>query len=156
MSKVIYILSKSHSGSTLLDYVVGSIPGAFSTGEVTYLPWQIQRGRGNPPTVTKEQALDTQDVCTCLKSFQECELWSRVIERLSEKVGFDIYKDPLRFKIAVLEHDAHWASRQPDFWRDNFLVRLPRIATILGSTHRCMAPVVDLIRAGIRRELRNN
>lgn len=156
MSRVISVVSLSHSGSTLLDCLIGSIPGVFSTGEVMYLPWQLYRRGEEPPTVTKEQALASQDVCTCLKSFRECQVWRDVIERLSDKVGFNIYDDPLRFKMAILEHDRHWSCRPATPWKDLFLIRLPRIATIVGSRRRGMKIIADVVRTCLRRQVRNN
>lgn len=104
-AKLIYIVSAGHSGSTLLDLVVGGLPGAFSTGEVTWLPWQLYR-RG-----ADDESAMRQDVCTCRRSFRECPVWRSVIERLSAQVGFDIYEDPFRFRIALLNHERY--TRRP-------------------------------------------
>jgi len=101
MAKLVYIASAGHSGSTLLDIVVGSIPKVFSTGEVVYLPWQIGRPRESEPS------LDKEDICTCLKSFEKCDVWSRVIEKLNGKVGYNIYKDPFRFRMAFINRQKY-------------------------------------------------
>ena len=45
-AKLIYIVAAGHSGSTLLDMLIGSIPGVFSTGELNHLPWQLSRTPG--------------------------------------------------------------------------------------------------------------
>jgi len=96
MSKVVYIASAGHSGSTLLDMIIGSIPRVFSTGEVKYLPWQLNlRGR-------TEANVENLNVCSCLKKFSECEVWSKIVEELNKKVGFNIHKKPYKFNLSIL------------------------------------------------------
>ncbi|MGR3173247.1 MAG: hypothetical protein ACUZ8N_01440 [Candidatus Scalindua sp.] len=68
MAKLIYIASTSHSGSTLLDLVIGRIPEVFSAGEVLYLPYQLLR------TQDSNWSPDKPYICTCLKSFKECKV----------------------------------------------------------------------------------
>jgi len=43
MKKIVYILSVGHSGSTLLDMLLGQFPNIFSTGELKHLTWQLYR-----------------------------------------------------------------------------------------------------------------
>jgi hypothetical protein len=66
--EVLYIAGSGRSGSTLIDNVLGQLPGHFSAGEVTYF-WSrsILEGRQ----------------CGCGRPSAECEIWSRVIDRLS-------------------------------------------------------------------------
>lgn len=111
MAKAIHILSPGHSGSTLLDLVIGSIPGCFSTGELTYLPYQLRLGAAMPEQVSAEQAPTHQAVCTCLRSFCHCPVWSGVVDLLSERLGFDIWADPMRFRIALLRPEKYGQSR---------------------------------------------
>ena len=101
MSKLIYIVSAGHSGSTLLDIVTGTIPNVFSTGELVYLPWQLYR------TINRDKKEFKQDICSCLKSFQECEKWIEVIESYSKKIGYDVYKNPFKFRIAFLRSQKY-------------------------------------------------
>ena len=69
--KVLYIGGLGRSGSTLLDRMLGQLPGFFSAGEIRDL-WQ----RG-----LRENAL-----CGCGAPFKECEVWTRV--------GKEAYPDP--------------------------------------------------------------
>lgn len=73
MAKLIYIVSTKHSGSTLLDLVIGSIPEVFSAGEALYLPYQLLRTRDS------NGLPDQPYICSCLKSFKECKVWQGVI-----------------------------------------------------------------------------
>jgi hypothetical protein len=62
--KVVYIAAHSRSGSTLLDRLLGQIPGFVSLGEVRHL-WQ----RG---------LVEDQD-CGCGAPFGQCPFWSAVL-----------------------------------------------------------------------------
>jgi hypothetical protein len=155
VSKVVSIICAGHSGSTLLDCVIGSIPGAFSTGELTYLPWQIGRSAGHPSAVSAEEARVTEDVCSCLRSFRTCEAWSAVIARLSEKVGFDIYQDPYRFNMAILRN-AGYTRPNNKRWKNLLTAPWPRWLTNLAIQHRPLRFVRDLAQAYVRAPVENN
>jgi len=101
MSKLVYIVSSGHSGSTLLDMVIGSMPGVFSTGEVKYLPWQLRLRE------KYEASVENLNVCSCLKPFNECEIWTKIIETLNKRVGFNIYDNPYRFNLSIGSSQVH-------------------------------------------------
>ena len=64
--KVLYIAGTGRCGSTILSNVLGEVDGFFSSGEI----WNLwQRG-----------LIDNQK-CGCGQHFQDCEFWSRVIDR---------------------------------------------------------------------------
>ena len=102
MSKFLYILSTSHSGSTLLDLLAGTIPGVFSTGEFTYFSWQIYRNGGMCPL--------GQDRCTCGAKFSDCKVWGPVVQSLSQEKGFDIFNSPFSFKTATFKNPEYGKS----------------------------------------------
>ncbi len=64
--KVVAIVGYTRSGSTLLDSILGQIPGFFSTGELHYI-W--------------ERGLIDRRRCGCGVPIPECEVWSDVLER---------------------------------------------------------------------------
>jgi len=66
MVKVISIAGAGRSGSTILDNVLGGVPGAFSAGEVRYL-WQ--------------RGLVEKRLCGCSKPLPDCELWPLILHR---------------------------------------------------------------------------
>ncbi|MCB5288156.1 MAG: hypothetical protein LHW64_10205 [Candidatus Cloacimonetes bacterium] len=99
--KVILIISSGHSGSTLLDLLFGTIPGVVSTGELIWLPWQVWRD-GKLCTATPKQ-----DICTCLETFRQCPVWSKILQSISNQFGNDISKDPLSFNISFLRHQKY-------------------------------------------------
>lgn len=105
-TNILYVVSGGHSGSTLLDILAGSIPDVFSTGELVYMPWQVWRDGKTCPT--------KEDICTCLKSLKECEVWGKVLERLNEDVPYDIFADPMKFRVAIAKDPVYGAKNK---WR---------------------------------------
>ena len=80
-SKLIYICSRGHSGSTLLDVVVGACVDCFSCGELQYLGWQLRRA------VTFGSSLENENVCSCGLPFLTCEIWGRVLHVVRAESG---------------------------------------------------------------------
>lgn len=80
--KYTYICSSGHSGSTLLDLLLGSHSQVFSLGEVSHLP--------------KNLALNTP--CTCGAPVRECPFWSKVVETFSRK-WHDVSADPYAMNL---------------------------------------------------------
>ncbi len=91
-AKVLYITSVGHSGSTLLDLICGTLPNVFSAGEVQFLSWQLLQG-ANPS--------DPQTYCSCGKSFNNCDLWKKIINNISEKKKIDIFKNPQKYSYSI-------------------------------------------------------
>jgi hypothetical protein len=83
MIKYVYICSAGHSGSTLLDLLIGSHSRVASLGEIDQL--------------SKNLALDTQ--CACGVSVRSCPLWSEVITRVGAELGLDIMADPYALNL---------------------------------------------------------
>jgi hypothetical protein len=63
--KVVFFGGYSRSGSTLLDRMLGQLPGFFSTGELGYL-WT--------------HGLQANQLCGCGERFLSCPFWNRVGE----------------------------------------------------------------------------
>lgn len=85
---VTFICSAAHSGSTLLDLLLGSHPAAMSLGEITQLP--------------KNLALNT--ACGCGKAVRDCELWSAVVAELGRYPAFQrIHTDPYVLNLGYFE-----------------------------------------------------
>lgn len=66
--KVLYIAGNGRSGSTLLDIILGQVPGFFPVGEVRNV-WDYGVVENRP--------------CGCGRAFDECETWGRIL-----KAGF--------------------------------------------------------------------
>ncbi len=149
----IYILSRGHSGSTLLCMLLGAHPEMASMGELQKLSLQFARGdRGR---------------CSCGQRPAECPLWSAVALAIKERFGVDLSQSPFRFRVSAtgLEEDRgvrslrHWLTRKNyRLWRYAALRRIPvlRHASFLSwQRHRWISNrffVADAVRrlAGTR------
>lgn len=69
--KHIYIVGAGHSGSTLLDIVLGSHEKALSLGEINNF----------------DQVVKGNKVCTCGKGVKNCNFWSKIINQYYESNG---------------------------------------------------------------------
>ena len=67
--KVLYIAGNGHSGSTLLDIVIGSNPSIFSAGELGFI---------TRPSIWEE-------FCSCGTKISECTLWIGHNEAMGKK-----------------------------------------------------------------------
>jgi hypothetical protein len=107
-TKVLYIMATGRSGTTILDNVLGSVPGFFSGGEL-HLIWR---------------ALLRRSGCGCGRFVGECDVWSRVLERLSDHAG-DGSPDPESF----------------DHWRrsETRIIHTPRLM-VLGRRNLSRRP----------------
>lgn len=71
---IIYIGGATRSGSTLLEMILGNVPGFFSVGEVRYLWEHLQQGNVQ---------------CGCGALLAQCPFWSSVLNRLQQEVDLD-------------------------------------------------------------------
>ena len=69
-TQVLYVGSWGRSGSTLLDLILGQIPGCVSVGELRYL-W--------------ERGLAERQLCGCGVPVPDCPFWSAVLEEASSR-----------------------------------------------------------------------
>ena len=100
MAKLIYIISAGHSGSTLLDLLAGTLPGVFSTGEIRRFPWQVAQKN------LEEASIANQNICSCLHTFRDCPVWSKVLTLVSNEVGYDVSQTPKKFHMSMLIRHA--------------------------------------------------
>lgn len=83
MAKYIYICSAAHSGSTLLDLLLGSHSRIESLGEISFLSHDIA----------------VNNTCTCGSPVRECHIWRTVVERLSTRLGVDVMTHPYALPV---------------------------------------------------------
>jgi len=77
-TKYIYICSAGHSGSTLLDLLLGSHSLIESLGEISHLPKNI--------------TLNTQ--CSCGETVQSCPMWKAILSDLGEQLHTNLFQNP--------------------------------------------------------------
>jgi len=71
----VFIASLGHSGSTLLDLMLGSHPRLVSLGEVH---------------ATIARAAEKQNVCTCGKAADDCPVWGPVLAAVRKRLAADV------------------------------------------------------------------
>ncbi len=86
MIKTVYICSSGHSGSTLLDMLIGSHSNIESLGEISHLPKNI--------------ALNT--MCGCGLAVDECDFWRKVLARVEQQSNINIYSNPYEFDLGYI------------------------------------------------------
>jgi len=67
---ILYIGGAGRSGSTLLELIIGNLPGYFSIGEVCRFFEYIVHGKMR---------------CGCGERLNECKFWSKIVDRLESK-----------------------------------------------------------------------
>lgn len=103
--KVVYILALGHSGSTLLDCILGTHSNFISSGELKHLQWQLYR------TLDKKATVENQDICTCEKDFRECDYWSEVFSIINKEKSIDITKNPKKFNTRFFSNFIYGKKR---------------------------------------------
>jgi hypothetical protein len=73
---VLYISGNGHSGSTLLDIIMGESPSVFSAGEITF--------------ITRDSIFD--EYCSCNALIRDCTVWSSIIKIWQESSEINIKK----------------------------------------------------------------
>lgn len=86
MVKYIYICAAGHSGSTLLDRLLGSHANIESLGEISHLPKNI--------------ALNT--LCTCGEPVKECAVWGKILRIIGDRLGHDFLKHPYALNLGYI------------------------------------------------------
>lgn len=86
MRRYIYICAAGHSGSTLLDLLIGSHSNVESLGEITQLPKNI--------------ALNT--TCMCGLPVRTCGFWNAVLDSMKHKTGVNFSSRPYALNLGFI------------------------------------------------------
>ena len=81
-----YIMSAGHSGSTLLNLLLGAHSSASAVSELTHLPKNIAHN----------------EMCSCGKAILECPVWSQVIRRLGKRLELDLVSHPYGLQLGFI------------------------------------------------------
>jgi hypothetical protein len=100
--KVLYILGRGRSGSTILGNVVGAADGFFVGGELREL-WDPVLMQGNP--------------CACGLPLKECPVWSQVLDRLEDvdreaavRWQHEIVREGRLLRLLRYRNDGSWPA----------------------------------------------
>jgi UDP-N-acetylglucosamine transferase subunit ALG13 len=131
--RVLYIGGAGRSGSTLLDLVLGQIPGVFAAGELKYI-W--------------ERGVRDNRLCGCGERFHSCPFWTAVGERaFGGWSGIDV-DELLDLERAVDSHVRIPLMRWPGLWPpyasrfEQFIQVATRLYTAIAEVSNA-AVVVD-------------
>ena len=83
----VFICAAGHSGSTLLDLLLGSHPEGISVGEITQLPKNI--------------SLNSE--CSCGQHLSECAFWSHLITDFGRSTDQDLWKTPYSLNLGFIK-----------------------------------------------------
>jgi hypothetical protein len=78
--KVLYLIGSGRSSSTLINNILGEVPGVFGAGEVGSL-WRFGYLEGR--------------TCACGAHVSECEIWGPVIKRVGASAGSGLTPDDI-------------------------------------------------------------
>ena len=123
--RVLYIGGLGRSGSTLLDRMLGQLPGFFSAGEIRDL-WQ--------------RSLKENLLCGCGQPFRSCPVWKEVGEQAYggwDNVDAD---EVLGLMRSVDRHNRFVLLVKPGLWPP-FARRVERYAAILAPLFRAIHEV---------------
>lgn len=145
--QLVYVIAQGHTGSTLLDCILGTHPGFVSSGELRYLNWQLLRTQGVKASVK------AQNICTCEEDFRDCAYWSQVFTDLKNKTGSDIVANPLSFDTAYFNQFSYQnrGGKKPSYL-DKIKAFLVREWLEKGYSHKTM----QYLEPKLKTWLRNN
>jgi len=96
MIDTVYIMSAGHSGSTLLNLLLGAHSSATAVSELTHLPKNIAHN----------------EQCSCGKAILDCPVWSQVIHRLGQRLDLDLQGDPYGLQLGFIgESRSQYSDR---------------------------------------------
>jgi hypothetical protein len=123
--RVLYVGGAGRSGSTLLDLLLGEIPGLFAAGEMKYI-W--------------DRGVRDNELCGCGQRFLACPFWSAVGERAFG--GWDLVEveEVLALERAVDNHRSIPLLLRPGM-RAPFASRFEKFAGILERLYGAVAEV---------------
>ena len=86
MTKIVFIAGLEHSGTTILDVLVGGGTGAVALGEVSSFINSETRGS----FLSRFGHFEDAHLCSCGKRHDECLVWSDVVRYISENPTSDL------------------------------------------------------------------
>ncbi len=103
--KIIYILGGGHSGSTLLDMILGSTDESFSVGELMYFDYYKGYKHEN-----LHRLVDGR-LCTCEKLIDECPIWSQInFEHTDNVPKHESAGDSIKILLNLINPFEKWAK----------------------------------------------
>jgi hypothetical protein len=131
---VVYICSAGHSGSTLLDLILGSHSRMVSLGEVVFVPSSMVIGKD----------------CSCGAAMSTCEYWQRLLQCMERRYGVDFWQEPRKLNLGFFH-----GHRNVDFERLTrwYVIRWKAQHAMRAAEIMLGAPVFSTLTREFRRGL---
>lgn len=101
-TKVLYVLGRGRSGSTIFANVIGEHEGFFSAGELRYF-W--------------DPVVQVDGQCACGEAVSNCEVWSKVLERVGDvdvraagEWQREVVTERNLLRLLRYRHDGSWLA----------------------------------------------
>jgi hypothetical protein len=100
--KLLYIVGRGHSGSTLLELLLDRSPNFSAMGELSLFNLQLSRTEESPWIGR----------CSCGKRVAECPYWLTIIHSVEEKFGKNVRTKPFSWRVTDVgkEEDYGWKA----------------------------------------------
>ena len=116
--KIIYIMGHARSGSTILNIVLGNLPGVFAAGEVSNF------------TVSD---MDAEEYCSCKAKVADCDFWSEVRKSVLQEYE----AEPSDF-ISVTSEVQNWRNSIPIGSTDSKALARQRYSALASWHYRAI------------------
>ena len=115
----VYIVGHGHSGTTLLELLLGRHPKIVITGELEKMSLQFARDESAP----------YQGLCSCGNRPQKCPFWAQVANVITEQYDINISDVPFRFRVSDIGREEDYGIRSLRHW---FLYKYCRFWRTMG------------------------
>lgn len=124
---IIYISGEGHSGTTLLDIILGSQKNAFSSGELAFFALK---------------GIKNKEYCACGNRVPDCEVWSQVINEWGKVRNLDLDE--------YIQIQSRLASKK-NVLSSYFSLRNPsqKISQFIADTNRLYEIIFNVTDSGI-------
>lgn len=135
----LYICSAGHSGSTLLDLVLGSHTQVVSLGEVAFVPSSLVIGK----------------TCSCGKAMPDCGYWQSLLGCMGQKYQHDFWSESRKLNLGFFQghrnvdferltrwYVARWKA-QHAMRAAEIMLGAPVFRMLTGEFHRGLATTFD-------------
>ena len=122
---VVYIVGSGRSGSTLLERMLGALPGVVNVGELV---------------ATFRNVLGNDELCGCGQAFSRCPFWTAVGTRAFGSGGWDddVVTDFRRLELEVARQRYFWRNLVPAFRGGQFGAGTRRYSELYGRLYRAI------------------
>lgn len=129
-NKVVFIASLGHSGSTLLDLILGSHQEIIGLGEV-----------GRSVASTNNAADQQNQICSCGQAASECKFWGEVLTKLVHQTGAT---EQHRYEIVLDSFSRRFGSKKILVDSSKYLHWLKHLSKVDGLDLRVIFLIRDV------------